>query len=175
MRRDDTATIGDLAEDHAIRLLQDRGWNVTDLNVETRNHRLYDLRAEKDGRQVMISVKHARAKREIRLGSLRVFRDLQDDDFIIIFLPRQKGAETDIERGDYELWLVPGSARHQAIHAHLQYYAMDEARASGHPIMIKDKVDRPGGKSSSGKAFHTWQTAYRDAWHLLDQTSELGR
>ncbi|WP_334162663.1 hypothetical protein [Phenylobacterium sp.] len=167
-RRNDTAAIGDLAEAEAARLLTELGWAVTNLNAVTRNHRLYDLKASREDREVMVSVKHARAKRHIRLGAPTVFRDLRDEDVIIIFMPPGGRQETDIAAGAYEVWVVPGSARHTALDAHLHYYGGDEAlAASQNSMMIKDKIDRPGGRSISGAAFHAWRSAYRDGWTLL--------
>jgi hypothetical protein len=166
-RRNDTGSIGDQAEAEAIRLLELNGWTATNLNELSRNYRLYDLKAQKGDRGLMISVKHARAKRHVRLGNYRVLKDLRDADYMIIFLPVEGGSETDIRSSEYELWVVPGSARHQALSSHLQYYGGDEERACSHPVMIKDKIDRPGGRSTSGAVFNAWRRTYRDAWHLL--------
>lgn len=168
-RRNDTSEIGDLAETEAIRLLELRGWSATNLNAERRNTRLYDLRAVRGDRQVMVSVKHARAKRHIRLGNPRVFRDLRDEDALIIFLPPAAQQETNIGAGGYEVWVVPGSERHAALAAHLHYYGGDpEIAFAQSSMMIKDKIDRAGGRSISGAVFHAWRLAYRDAWSLFD-------
>lgn len=168
IRRKDTNLVGDQAEAEAARLLTERGWIVEDLNTITRNHRLYDLRATKGDRKVMISVKHARAKRQIRLGNINVFRDLRDEDVLIIFLPREDRRETDILAGNYEIWIVPGSARGAPLDAHLHYYGGDEKLAATHSMMIKDKKDRLGGRSISGAAFQAWRSRYINAWSLLD-------
>lgn len=169
VRRNDTSEVGDLAEAEAIRLLEARGWSATNLNSIQRNIRLYDLLAERGDRQVMVSVKHARAKRHIRLGNPRVFRDLRDQDALIIFLPPLGQQETNIGAGEYEVWVVPGSARHTPLAAHLHYYGGDpEIAFAQTSMMIKDKVDRPGGTSISGAAFHEWRSAYRDGWSLFD-------
>lgn len=166
-RRNDTMMVGDLAEAEAERLLLLRGWTVTNLNAERRNTRLYDLRATKQGREILISVKHARAKRHIRLGAPSVFQDLRDEDYVIVFLPRVGAGETNLAAADYDVWVVPGEARHQAIAAHIHYYGDSAVAFAQNSMMIKDKTDRAGGRSISGAVFRSWEARYRDAWDLL--------
>jgi hypothetical protein len=107
------------------------------------------------------------ANRNLSLGAYHMFAQLRDDDFVIAFVPAAKGLEVGFPSRSYEVWVVPGHARHDALNAHLAYYGGDEERARSHRVMIKDKVDTPGGRSTSGAAFKKWQSLYRDAWNLL--------
>lgn len=168
MRRLDTSQVGDEAEAEAERLLTERGWSVTNLNSIRRNHRLHDLEATKGDRTLRISVKHARAKRQVRLGNPNIFEELGDEDIVMIFMPPAQRMETDIAREVYELWIVPGHARNVPWRAHLHYYGGDEGVArSQTSMMIKDKADAVGGRSISGAAFREW-SRYKNNWSLLD-------
>ena len=170
MRRLDTRTVGDDGEAEAARLLTRRGWAVENLNDTVANHPLYDLRASKNGCTINISVKTARsANRHVRFGPYAVISQLADDAFIFVFLSPHKGTEIDIGTEAYELWIVPGHARHIAIDAHVHYHSGDElaAASSTSPVMVKDKIDRSGGRSISGAAFNTLRNQYKDAWTVL--------
>lgn len=67
MRRSDTAVVGDEAEAEAKRLLEQQGFTVHNLNVLRRNYPTYDLIATKGATNINISVKCARAKRDLAL------------------------------------------------------------------------------------------------------------
>ena len=167
-RRMDTSVVGEDGEGEAAGLLAGRGWTVRNLNDVVQNHPLYDLEASKDGRTINVSVKVGRsANRQIRLGSYQMLSRLADEAFMFIFLPVQKGREIDLAAGSYELWIVPGHARHTALTAHLSYYRGDEAAASAHSVMVKDKADTPGGRSTSGAAFQHLRDNFKDAWSGL--------
>lgn len=167
-RRMDTSDVGDQGEALVASLLASKGWTVANLNDERRNTPLHDLRASKGDKSILISVKHARAKRHVRLGRPTMFRTLRDEDFVFIVLPRRGAGETNLVNGDFDLWIVPGSARHQALESHIHYYHNDlEVAFAQSNMMIKDKVDTPGGRSKSGAVFHAWERAYKDAWHML--------
>jgi len=167
MRRIDTADIGNRAEQLATTLLRERGFEVVNLNELRANHPLYDLRAEKNGHTVRVSVKCARAKRELRLGSPRMLRQLADDAVVMAFLPIAKGRDIDLTPGGYELWIIPGAvARDEALAAH-DHYAKSHPGSADHSVMVKDKIDR-SPDTRSGAVFHRWCELYRNAWHLLD-------
>ena len=167
MRRNDTTDIGDQAEQLAATLLRERGFEVTNLNDVRANNPLYDLRAKKDGHTIQISVKCARAKRELRLGRPRMLRQLADDGVVMAFLPIAKGRDIDLTPGGYELWIIPGAAaRDDALAAH-DHYARSHPGSADHSVMVKDKLDRTPD-TRSGAVFHRWRDLYRDAWHVLD-------
>ena len=75
MRRQDTRSIGRQAGDLAADLLSQRGFAVRNLNEERLNYPLYDLVAVKNGNEILVSVKCARAKRELRVGSPQMLRE----------------------------------------------------------------------------------------------------
>jgi hypothetical protein len=160
-------SVGDSGEMEAERLLTQRGWSVVNLNSVKRNHKLYDLTATKNGKTIRVSVKVARAKRNLRLGNPRIFQSLDDHDFIIAFLRKASGEEFGFPTS-CDVWIIPGVARHDALHAHLHYYGHDEAVAFQQSnMMVKDKMDREGGRSISGAVFKSWEEKYRNAWDLL--------
>lgn len=168
MRRTDTADTGLHAEHLAACLLETRGFAVTNLNELRTNFPLYDLRATRDGRELLISVKCARAKRALRLGPPHRLRELADDAIVMAFLPAAKGRDIALAPGGYELWIIPGRlARDGAIAAH-EHYARSHPGSADHSVMVKDKVDRNAG-TRSGAVFASWREGFRDAWHLLDQ------
>lgn len=152
----------------AAGLLETRGYKVTNLNVARNNFPLYDLRAARDGRELLISVKCARAKRELRLGPPHRLRQLADDAVVLALLPISKGRDIVFEPGGYELWVIPGNvARDEALAAH-EHYAQSHPGSADHSVMVKDKVDRNPG-TRSGAVFASWRLRFRDAWHLLDR------
>jgi hypothetical protein len=76
--------------------------------------------------------------------------------------------QINISTNFYELWIIPGYARCVALKAHLRYQGDDEIAAASYnsPVMVKDKVDRPDGRSISGAAFNTLRE-YQNAWASL--------
>lgn len=167
MRRNDTSEIGRLCEDFAISLLQARGFAVRNLNDTRKNYPLHDLVVTKSGRSVNVSVKCARAKRELRLGAPHMLAKLADEDVLLAFLPMTKGVDIQFMPGGYELLIVPGMiARDEALAAH-NHYAISHPASKDHTVMIKDKIDR-NESTKSGAVFKNWQKLYRDAWHVLE-------
>lgn len=167
-RRNDTSVVGASAEAEAKRLLEERGYTVVDLNLRQTNHPTYDLEASSNGRKLKISVKCARAKRDLSLGPASSVRRLEPETFVFAFLPRSKGEEIDIAAKAYEFWIVPSAAvLRDALSAHEHYWTGDPEQLERNTVRIKDKKDTPGGRSRSGAIFSDWSRRYRDAWHLL--------
>lgn len=168
MRRNDTIAVGDAAEAEAARLLRDRGFEVQNLNDLTKNHMTYDLLAARNGTSFKISVKCARAKRDLSLGPPRSLLRLEEGSFMIAFLPASKGSECRIESGEYELWIVPAEAiKKDALAVHASYWGEDQSKYESNTVRIKDKVDRPNSRSGSGQLFAQWARQYRDGWKFL--------
>lgn len=171
MRRNDTQGIGETAEQLAKQLLTEHGFVVVDLNERRRNYPVYDLLAEKDGRSVRVSVKCARAKRELRLGSPASVARIEDGSVLMAFLPRTKGAEIEFISDGYDLLIVPGAiARDESLAAH-NHYAATHPGSKNHSVMVKDKIDRSPG-TRSGAVFRTWFETYKDAWHVFEASGE---
>ena len=170
MRRTDTRVIGDLGEDTAKHLLENRNFEV---EVLPTNYRTYDLIARKNGREIWVSVKTCRnEKRELRIGNINALRRLRDEDVMICLLSRRKGEEIDLASGDIEIWIVPGGvARDEGIAVHEHYHKdtpLDHSSRK-HTVMVKDKIDKPNGRSIAGAAFHRWSEKYRDNWDHLEK------
>jgi len=167
MRRNDTSSVGREAENLAAALLKQRGFAVRNLNDERVNNPLYDLVAMRDRCQIEVSVKCARAKRELRLGNPHMLRKLRDDTVLMAFLPVEKGREIELTQGGYELLIIPGgTARDEALAAH-NHYAATHPRSINHPVMVKDKIDRNEG-TRSGAVFKSWRQRFLNAWDTFD-------
>lgn len=163
--RGTTNTLGDAAESLAADLLRQRGYRVTDLNMIMRNRPVIDLEVEAGEGRFPISVKAARLRTGVRLGSVSSLSALPENGFLFIFMPMTKAAPLDLECGSYALWIVPAPVRREALDAH-QHYATSHPGSANHSVMIKDKVDR-GVQTRSGAVFKSWEARFTGAWHLL--------
>jgi len=140
----------------------------SDLNAIQQNHPTYDLEAHRQGHRLKISVKCARAKRDLSLGSPASVRRLEPGSFVFAFLPPSKDREIDIATGAYALWIVPAVAViNDALAAHAHYWHKEPDKLESNPIRVKDKADKPGGRSISGAVFADWSARFNNAWHLL--------
>ena len=170
MRRNDTMKIGDLGEAEALRLLTERGYTGSNLNDLRRNTWTYDLQIETVRGPVQISVKTARARRDVSLGRPRSLRRLADDAFLIILMPPAKNQEIQISPGGYHILIVPGhAARNEALSIHYGYWGDEVTKAEENTVRVKDEVNRPGSRSRAGHVFASWNQNFRDAWHILPE------
>lgn len=168
MRRNDTTRIGDLGEAEALRLLNARGYSGSNLNDLRRNAWTYDLEITTVRGPVRISVKTARAKRDVSLGRPRSLNRLNDDTFVMILLPTSKKQEIQIEPGGYHLLIVPGHVvKDEALAAHYYYWGDEVEKAEENTVRIKDEVNRPGSRSRAGHVFASWSERFLNAWHVL--------
>jgi hypothetical protein len=166
MRRNDTQNIGKQGERLAESLLDERGFEVRDLNEERRHNPLYDLVAVKSGSETKVSVKCARAKRQFRLGTREQLAKLEDDCVVMVFLPTEKSKEIEFSSGGYELLIIPGHTRDEALEMHDHYVKTHPGRAD-HSVMVKDKVDR-NERTRSGAVFKSWHERFLNAWDIFD-------
>ena len=175
MRRNDTTKIGDLGEAEALRLLTERGYSGSNLNDVRRNTWTYDLQIKTARGLVKISVKTARAKRDVSLGRPRSLKRLADDAFLMILMPPGKKQEIRIVPGGYHLLIVPGHVvRDEALSMHYDYWGDEIAKAEENTVRVKDEVNRPGSRSCAGHVFASWNENFRDAWYLLPEPSPQG-
>ena len=167
MRRKDTQKIGREAEDLAALLLREHGFEVVNLNDRQPNYPLYDLAATRNGREIEVSVKCARAKRELRLGSPNQLVKLSDNCVVMALIPASKGVEISLNPGGYELLIIPGqTARDEALEAH-NHYASSHPGSANHSVMVKDKIDR-SPTTRSGAVFSSWHERFLNAWDIFD-------
>lgn len=170
MRRNDTGFIGDKGEDEALRLLTGRGYATQNLNDRRRNAWTYDLEVDAADCTFLVSVKTARAKRDISLGRPRSLKRLADDSFMMILMPPAKKLEIHFGPDGYHLLIIPGqAARDESLSSHYHYWGEDHEKAENNTVRIKDKIDRPCSRSKSGEVFSSWNDRFRDAWHLLPE------
>lgn len=172
MRRNDTTRIGDLGEAMALRLLSARGYVGSNLNDFRRNTWTYDLEITTVLGPVKISVKTARAKRDVSLGRPRSLKRLDDNAFVMILLPASKNQEIRLEPGGYHLFIVPGRVvKEEALPVHYDYWGDEVKKAEENTVRIKDEVNLPGSRSRAGHVFTSWKDRFLDAWHVLPDAS----
>ena len=173
MRRQDTQSIGRQAETLAESLLRERGFKVRNLNEERSNNPLYDLIAVKNRNEIAISVKCARANRQLRVGSPRMLKQMRDDCVVMAFLPTEKGREIEFCPGGYDLLIIPGRiARDEGLELH-KHYVKTHPGSADHSVMVKDKVDR-SERTRSGEVFKRWRDQYLDRWDTFDDVAPRG-
>jgi hypothetical protein len=167
MRRSDTQGIGEQAETLAADLLRQRGFAVRNLNEERFHYPLYDLVAVKNGNEILVSVKCARAKRELRVGSPQMLRKMRDDCVVMAFLSVSKSKEIEFSPGGYEVLIIPGRvAREEGLAVHDHYIATRPGSAD-HSVMVKDKIDR-NERTRSGAVFKSWHERFLNTWSTFD-------
>lgn len=151
--------LGDAGESHTIRILEDRGYEAIKLEV---NAPTYDIRASKNGHEFFISVKVARDKQHVRLGSRRSVLGLEKGNFIFAFMPAEKGGEiTALHPDQYRLLILPAEmAREEALSIHDPYWDEKNKAKNGFSVMVK-------GYGSHHKEMWPQWLEYADAWHLL--------
>ena len=173
MRRNDTTMIGDMGEAEALRLLTARGYTGYNLNDRRRNTWTYDLEINSARGKILISVKTARARRDVSLGRPRSLERLADDAFLMILMPAAKKQEIQISPGGYHLLIVPGHvARDEALSMHYDYWGDEITKAAENTVRVKDEVNRPGSRSRAGVVFASWNQRFLDAWHLLPEPGD---
>lgn len=151
--------LGDAGENHAVQLLEAKGYEAIKLEV---NAPTYDIRASKNGREFFISVKVARDKQHVRLGSRRSVLGLEKGNFIFAFMPSEKGGEiTNLHPDQYRLLILPAEmACKDALSIHDPYWDKKNKDKNGFSVMVK------GYGSHHKKMWPRW-LEYTEAWHLL--------
>ena len=151
--------LGDAGENHAVALLEKKGYKAEKLEI---NAPTYDIRASKSGKDFLISVKVARDKQHVRMGSRRSVLRLEKGNFIFAFIPTEKGCEiTELKPEQYRLLILPAEfAREDALSIHDPYWDSKSKDKNGFSVMVK------GYGSYHQKMWPNW-LEYTDAWHLL--------
>lgn len=151
--------LGDAGEDHALELLQNRGYKVEELRI---NAPTYDLKASKNGMEFLISVKVARDKQHVRLGSRRSVDRLEKGNFVFAFIPKEKGYEIiGVTQGEYKLLILPAEiAQTDSLSIHDPYWDEKGKDTYGFSVMVK------GYGSHHRDMWPRW-LEYANAWHLL--------
>ena len=149
--------LGDAGEQHALDLLQLRGYDVLKLST---NAPTYDLQASRGGNTFLISVKVSRDKQHVRLGARNSVLRLASGNFVFAFLPSGKEELTLLEPSQYRLLIIPAEvARDDSLSIHDAYWAAKGGDAS-FSVMVK------GYGSHHRTMWPTW-LSYAEAWHLL--------
>lgn len=149
--------LGDAGEQHALELLSAHGYQVSKLPT---NAPTYDLRASRNGKTFLVSVKVARDKQHVRLGTRNAVLRLESGNFVFAFMPREKQEITAMEPKQYRLLILPAEmVRDDSLRVHDAYWAA-RGGDSGYSVMVK-------GYGSHHRAMWPSWLACADAWHLL--------
>lgn len=150
--------LGDAGEDHAISLLQGRGYSAQKLAV---NAKTYDVKAERDGKSFFVSVKVSREKQHVRLGARRSVMGLTQGNFVFAYLPLPGQIIENMSVSSFQLLIIPAElARADALSIHDAYWIEKHKDPNVFSVMVK-------GYGGHHKAMWPHWLEYRDAWHLL--------
>ena len=149
--------LGDAGEQHALELLQSRGYEVLKLPT---NAPTYDLQASRGGSTFFISVKVSRDKQHVRLGARASVLRLASGNFVFAFLPSGKEELVSLEPSKYRLLIIPTEvARDDSLRIHDAYWAA-KGGVANYSVMVK------GYGSHHRTMWPTW-LSYAEAWNLL--------
>ena len=161
--RSETLALGDAGEDAALRLLHERGYvGARKLPLNTP---VVDI--EVPGLQPFcVSVKAARVRQHVRLGSYRSVQQLGAADFLFAFLPAGRGPIS-FEPGGYQLLILPGEVAREDAYAVTDSYhgergKLDWQDSYNFPMFVKGYSRRP----IQAETWARW-LGYRDRWNLL--------
>ncbi len=151
--------LGDAGENHVLELLEKKGYSA--IKLET-NAPTYDIRVQKNGEEFFISVKVARDKQHVRLGSRKSVVRLSEGNFIFAFMPSEKKGEiTELDPKQYRLLILPAQmAKEDALSIHDPYWDEKNKDKNGFSVMVK------GYGSHHTEMWPRW-LEYTEAWHLL--------
>ena len=158
-----TLALGDAGEDAALRLLHEHGY------AEARKLRLNTpvVDIEVAGRSPFrVSVKAARDRQHVRLGSYRSVRQLGPSDFLFAFLPTGQ-ASISFEPGGYNLLILPGEVAREDAFAGTDSYHAEQGRSDwqdsyNFSMLVKGYSRRP----IQAATWARW-LGYRERWDLL--------
>ena len=149
--------LGDAGEEFAVQLLRQRGYTASLL---ANNFPTYDIEASGSGTGFFVSVKVARARQHLRLGSRRSVARLSEGNFIFAFIANSS-EEVNLVPGGYELLILPAlEVRDYALAVHDAYWAA-RGKPDGYSVMIK------AYDPNHIAVWRRWSAAYGDAWQQL--------
>jgi hypothetical protein len=150
--------LGDAGEDHALGLLQARGYNAQKLAV---NAKTYDLKVERDGMTFFVSVKVSREKQHVRLGARRSVLGLARGNFVFAYLPLPGRTIEDFTESPTQLLIIPAEVvQADALAIHDPYWIEKQKDPNIFSVMVK-------GYGSHHRTMWPRWLNYKDAWHLL--------
>ena len=151
--------LGDAGEQHALELLQSRGYEVHKLPT---NAPTYDLQVSRGTSTFLVSVKVSRDKQHVRLGARNSVLRLTSGNFVFAFMPSGKEELASLEPTQYRLLIVPAEvARDDSLSIHDAYWAAKGGGAS-YSVMVK-------GYGSHHRIMWPRWLSYAESWHLLPQ------
>ena len=111
----------------------------------------------------MVSVKVAREKQHVRLGSRRSVLGLGPGNFVFAFIPARGGQIQTLASSPHALLIIPAEvARDDALLVHDPYWIEKSQDPNIFSVMVK-------GYGSHHQTIWPRWLEYRDAWHLLTQ------
>lgn len=154
--------LGDDGENFSKSLLESKGFGVRKLPT---NSRTYDLAVKNGNGEFFVSVKVARNKQHVRLGTRNSVLGLVPGNFVFAFIPEVGGEIETLSNSMSRLMILPAEmVRDDALSVHEKYW-IDRGRDPIHDrttfsVMVK-------GYGSHHKAIWPKWLTYRDAWNLL--------
>jgi hypothetical protein len=147
--------LGDNGEAVVLRMLRERGYQADLLPT---NFRTYDIQVLGRGIKFCVSVKTARNRQHLRLGSRASVDRLGEGNFVIALLPQ--GGTIDLDAQRFSLLVLPAAeVRDFALRLHDAYWAERPGRTQ-YSVMIKAYDAR------HANVWERWR-ANEGAWHLL--------
>jgi hypothetical protein len=150
--------LGDDGEQYTCGLLRSRGYDARLLEV---NARTYDLHVQKGQQQFLVSVKVARDKQHVRLGSRRSVLGLEAGNFVFAYLPIPGHSIVNLKDSAHTLLILPAEiAQMDALSIHDPYWLEKEKDPNIFSVMVK-------GYGSHHRTMWPRWLEYSNAWHLL--------
>ncbi len=150
--------LGDDGEKHTCDLLKARGYDARLLQV---NARTYDVEATKGSQRFLVSVKVARDKQHVRLGSRRSVLGLEAGNFVFAYLPKVGSAISTLRDSPHTLLIIPANvARTDALSIHDSYWIAKGKDPNIFSVMVK-------GYGSHHRAMWPKWLKYSEAWQSL--------
>jgi len=153
--------LGDAAEHFSKTLLEAHGYEATFLR---NNFPTYDIEAIGSVR-FLVSVKAARSRQHIRLGTRASASRLGADGFVFAFMPANGSSDIQFIPGGYRLLIVPGEvAKIDSIALQLSYLKErgKDPEMPYYSLMVKGYSRRDHQR----EVWARW-AEYEDAWYLL--------
>ena len=152
--------LGDDGERYTCDLLKARGFDARMLQI---NARTYDVEATKGSQRFLVSVKVARDKQHVRLGSRRSVLGLETGNFVFAYLPKMGSSISTLRDSPHTLLIIPAEvARTDALSIHDPYWIAKGKDPNIFSVMVK-------GYGSHHRAMWPQWLKYSEAWQSLPE------
>ena len=161
--RAETQALGDAGENAALRLLHEHGY--TGARKLRLNTPVVDIEVP-GTHPFRVSVKAARDRQHVRLGSYRSVRQLGPSDFLFAFLPIGR-APISFEAGGYNLLILPGEVARDDAFAVTDSYHAERGRSDWQDSYNFSMLVKGYSRRSIQAATWARWLGYGERWDLL--------